>query len=62
MLKRIRNRSKTFKILVVTEYGKKHVMLMFEDLAAGYHIETVEELDKIIDALQTIRNQAFSAM
>ena len=52
---RIRHRALDFKVCVLTEFGESHVVLLFEDLASAYHIRSVEELDRIIDALLTIK-------
>jgi DNA-binding NarL/FixJ family response regulator len=58
-LRRIRNRALSLKVLVVSEHSEQHVLLLFDDIGAAYHIRTGEELDRIIDALHTIRDQAF---
>jgi len=52
---RIRHRSLDFKVCVLSEWGESHIVLLFEDLASAYHIRSTEELDRIIDALLTIR-------
>jgi hypothetical protein len=57
LLQRIRHRAMSFKILVVTEADETHVLLTFEDLGSAYHVKTIEELDRIIDGLQNIRDQ-----
>ena len=59
-LRRIRNRALSLKVLVVSEHSEQHVLLLFDDLGDAYHIRTAEELDRIIDALHTVRDQAFS--
>ena len=58
--KRIRHRSLALKVAVLTEFGESHVVLLFEDLASAYHIRSVAELDRIIDALLTIREDVKS--
>jgi hypothetical protein len=55
---RIRHRALDFKVCVLSEFGESHVVLLFEDLASAYHIRSVAELDRIIDALLTIREEA----
>ena len=57
---RIRHRSLDFKVCVLSEFGESHVVLLFEDLASAYHVRSVAELDKIIDALLTIKEEAKS--
>ena len=57
---RIRQRSLDLKVAVLTEFGESHVVLLFEDLASAYHIRSVAELDRIIDALLTIREDVKS--
>jgi hypothetical protein len=57
IIERIKHRAMIFKILVTSIEGEKRVILSFEDLGAAYHIRTVDELDRVIDGLQTIRDQ-----
>ena len=57
---RIRHRSLDLKVCVLKEFGESHIVLLFEDLASAYHIRSVEELDRIIDALLTIREDVKS--
>tara|TARA_Y100000310_G_scaffold73198_1_gene69377 strand:+ start:372 stop:635 length:264 start_codon:yes stop_codon:yes gene_type:complete len=57
---RIRHRARDLKVCVLTEYGESHIVLLFEDLASAYHIRSVAELDRIIDALLTIREDVKS--
>lgn len=56
VLRRTRNRSLDFKILVVTENQEQHILLLFNDLGAAYHIRSLPELDKIIDTLGNLRD------
>jgi len=58
VLSRIKHRAMIFKLLVAKEHEEQHVILLFEDLSAAYHIRTMGELDRIIDGLQNIREQA----
>ena len=57
---RIRHRSMDLKVAVLNEFGESHIVLLFEDLASAYHIRSVAELDRIIDALLTIREDVKS--
>ena len=56
VLRRTRNRSLDFRILVVTENQEQHILLLFNDIGAAYHIRSEKELDKIIDTLQDLRD------
>lgn len=57
---RLRHRAMSFKVCTHREFGEQHVLLLFEDLATAYHVRSVEELDRIIDALINIREDALS--
>ena len=57
LLRRIRHRAMSFKVLVVSEADEQHILLLFEDLGSAYHIKTTEELDRIIEGLQNLRDQ-----
>ena len=56
VLRRTRNRSLDFRIMVVTENQEQHILLLFNDIGAAYHIRSEQELDKIIDTLQNLRD------
>ena len=56
VLRRTRNRSLDFRILVVSENQEQHILLLFNDIGAAYHIRSEQELDKIIDTLQDLRD------
>ena len=59
VVNRIKHRAMVFKVLVAHVQNEQHVILLFEDLGAAYHIRTGEELDRIIDGLQNVRDQMF---
>jgi hypothetical protein len=42
--------------MVVTENQEQHILLLFNDIGAAYHIRSEQELDKIIDTLQNLRD------
>jgi len=56
VLRRTRNRSLDFRIMVVSENQEQHILLLFNDISAAYHIRSEQELDKIIDTLQDLRD------
>ena len=56
VLRHTRNRSLDFRIMVVTENQEQHILLLFNDIGAAYHIRSEQELDKIIDTLHNLRD------
>lgn len=57
LMSSIRTRALSFKVCVAQVGSEQHVLLLFPDVSAAYHIRTVGELDKIIEGLLTIRDQ-----
>jgi len=57
VLSRIRHISTSFKILAATEANEQHVILLFDDIGAGYRVKSRDELDAIINGLVDIQAQ-----
>ena len=57
VLGRIRLISQSFKILASTEANQQHVILLFDDIGAGYRIKSRDELDAIINGLVDLQAQ-----
>jgi len=57
VLSRIKQISTSFKILASTEAHEQNVILLFDDIGAGYRIKSKDELDAIINGLLDLQAQ-----
>lgn len=57
VLGRIRLISNSLKILASTEANEQNVILLFDDIGAGYRIKSMDELDAIINGLLDLQAQ-----